>query len=57
MQRPTSPNPPIAPPLARKKAGAASHSNRPRNVLRPRHLEAHAVAWLRSLRETGRVRS
>jgi hypothetical protein len=56
MRRPTSPNPPIAP-VARRKAGAAWHSNRPRNALRPRHLEAHAVAWLRSLRETGRVRS
>jgi len=56
MQKPTSPNPPVAQ-VARKKAVAPARSNRPRTALRPRHLEAHAVAWLRSLRDTGRVRS
>jgi hypothetical protein len=56
MQQPTSPNPPIAP-VTRKKAGPAPRSYRPRTALRPRHLEAHAVAWLRSLRNTELVGS
>jgi hypothetical protein len=56
MQEPRSPSPPIAR-AARKPPGIPSRSDRPRTVLRPRHLEAHAVAWLRSLRVGERVRS
>jgi uncharacterized membrane protein YbhN (UPF0104 family) len=56
MQEPTSPNSPIAP-VARKKGAVPPRSNRPRTALRPRHLEAHAVAWLRSLPDRGRVRA
>jgi hypothetical protein len=55
MQKPTSPSPPIA--LAvRREAGAPSRSKLPRTAMRPRHLEAHAVAWLRSLRDGERMR-
>jgi hypothetical protein len=50
MQRPTSPTPAVVP-LARKQAAAPSPPKLPRTVLRRRHLEAHAVAWLRSLRD------
>jgi hypothetical protein len=56
MQEPTSPNPQIAS-AARRKAAAPSRFERPRTGLRRRHVEAHAVAWLRSLRDTERVRS
>ena len=56
MQKPTTPNPAPAP-LAPKDAGAPSRSNRPRTALRPRYLEAHTVAWLRSLRDRERLRS
>jgi hypothetical protein len=54
MQTPRSPIPPISP-LTRRKGGAPPRSSRPRTSLRPRHLEAHAVAWLRSLRESERL--
>jgi hypothetical protein len=50
MQKPTSPHPAVAP-LARKQAAAPLSEKLPRTVLRPRHLEAHTVAWLRSLRD------
>jgi hypothetical protein len=56
MPEPRSPNPPIASP-AREKAGVPSRPNRPRRALRRRHLEAHAVTWLRSLPGKGRVQS
>jgi hypothetical protein len=56
MQQPTSPNPTPAP-LARNEAGAPLRSSRPRTALRRRHVEAHAVAWLRSLRAGKRVGS
>jgi hypothetical protein len=51
-----SPNPPIASP-AREKAGVPSRPNRPRRASRRRHLEAHAVAWLRALPGKRRVHS
>jgi hypothetical protein len=50
MQKPTSPSPAVVP-LAREQAAAPSPRKLPRTTLRPRHLEAHAVAWLRSLRD------
>jgi hypothetical protein len=56
MQQPTSPHPQIAP-ADRREVAAPSRSDRPRTALLRRHLEAHAVAWLRSLRDTERVRS
>jgi hypothetical protein len=56
MHEPTSPNPPTTL-LARKEAGVPSRSDRPLTVLRRRHLEAHALARLRSLRDGEPVRS
>jgi hypothetical protein len=53
---PRTPSPPLAP-LAPKDAGAPPRSPRPRTALRSRHIEAHAVAWLRSLREREPLRS
>ncbi|MCW3029279.1 MAG: hypothetical protein JWN81_2490 [Solirubrobacterales bacterium] len=50
MQKPTSPIPAVLP-LERKQLAAPSPPKLPRTVLRARHLEAHAVAWLRSLRD------
>jgi hypothetical protein len=50
MQQTTSPSRPTAP-EARHKARAPSRSKLPRTLTRRRHLEAHAVAWLRSLRD------
>jgi hypothetical protein len=61
MQKLPTPNAPItnAPtaPTARRQAGAPPRPNRPRTGLCPRHLEAQAVAWLRSLRDRERPRS
>jgi hypothetical protein len=58
MQEPKTPNPQIAP-IALQRAGAKPRSSRPLRAMRSRHLEAHAVAWLRSLRDRdgGRSRS
>jgi hypothetical protein len=55
MQEPMTPPQPAAA-LARETAGAPSRLHRPRPALRRRHLEAHAVAWLRSLRDAQPVR-
>ena len=57
MQKPESSSPPVAA-VARSgrtpsRANSLSRPSRPRTALRPRHLEAHAVAWLRSLRDAG----
>jgi hypothetical protein len=59
MQKPKSPSPPVA--AVARQDGVSSRpnsprANRPRTALRPRHLEAHAVTWLRSLRGAGHVR-
>lgn len=55
MQVRTKPSPPIAP-VEHENADAPPRSRSPRTGLRRRHLEAHTVAWLRSLRDTERVR-
>jgi hypothetical protein len=53
MQSPTSPHAPIDS-IARMQPRALVRTARPRRDLRPRHLEANAVAWLRSLRQQER---
>jgi uncharacterized membrane protein YbhN (UPF0104 family) len=55
MQKPVTPHPPVSP-VARGEPRAPSRSNLPRTALRPRDLEAHAVRWLRSLRDKEPVR-
>jgi hypothetical protein len=56
MQKPPVPHP-QASPLTHRPAGMSSRSKLPRTALRRRDLEAHAVAWLRSLRGNDPVRS
>jgi hypothetical protein len=57
MQKPKSSSPPVAGVArlgrASSRANSLARPSRPRTALRPRHLEAHAVAWLRSLRNAG----
>ncbi len=50
MQTPKTPSTPVAL-LESGEVGARPRSDRLRAQWRPRHLEAHAVAWLRSLRD------
>ncbi|MCW3068712.1 MAG: flippase-like protein [Solirubrobacterales bacterium] len=59
MQQRTNPNrqPVLDFPAARKQPSKPSRPSRARTGLRRRHLEAHAAAWLRSLRDTERLRS
>jgi uncharacterized membrane protein YbhN (UPF0104 family) len=53
---PPTPGPAWAAPRSRDDAVSPPRSNRPRTPLRARHVEAHAVAWLRSLRDRERAR-
>jgi hypothetical protein len=56
MQKLTTLNPPDAP-LTRRPPDTPSRPARPRAAMRSRHIEAHAAAWLRSLRDREPVRS
>jgi uncharacterized membrane protein YbhN (UPF0104 family) len=55
MQEPTAPRLQIAT-VTREDAVAPPRSNRGRRTPRARHIEAHAITWLRSLRERRPVR-
>jgi uncharacterized membrane protein YbhN (UPF0104 family) len=55
MQRPETPQP-VAP-SPTPQASPRVRPSRPRRAMRSRHVEAHAVAWLRSLRQTEGGRS